>query len=77
MPAAISKLRLTPREVQCVVLFTEGLTDQEIGGALGVSSSTVRAHLRNVHRRLGTRQRAALSIWLADVYGQAYELAAS
>jgi len=37
----------------------EGLTDQEVAGALYLSPRTVGQHLRNVYRKLGVRSRTA------------------
>jgi len=45
--------KLTPRQMDLVVLLEEGLTMKEIGAALGISEGTVRNHCSAIVRRLG------------------------
>ena len=44
---------LTPREVDVVKLSAKGLSNQGIGGALGVSIHTVKFHKLNIYRKCG------------------------
>jgi DNA-binding NarL/FixJ family response regulator len=54
---------LTPSEVNIVKLMAGGLSNKDIGVALGISEDTVRAHLRNIFVKLGaTGRTAAVSI---------------
>jgi DNA-binding NarL/FixJ family response regulator len=48
---------LTPRELDVLGLLAEGLQHEEIGRRLGISSETVRTHLRKASSRLGAATR--------------------
>ena len=49
---------LSARELEVLRLITDGLTDREIGAALGISPRTVGRHVGNVLDKLGVRNRA-------------------
>jgi DNA-binding NarL/FixJ family response regulator len=49
--------RLTQRELDVLGLLAEGLQHEEIGRRLGISSETVRTHLRKASDRLGAASR--------------------
>lgn len=49
---------LSSREREVLRLLADGLTDREIGDALGISPRTVETHVGNVLRKLGVRNRA-------------------
>jgi DNA-binding NarL/FixJ family response regulator len=49
--------KLTPREIDVLSLLAEGLQHEEIGRRLGISSETVRTHLRKACDRLGASTR--------------------
>ncbi len=49
--------KLTPRELDVLRLLAEGLQHEEIGRRLGISSETVRTHLRKASDRLGASTR--------------------
>ncbi len=49
---------LTERESDVLERLSEGLTNKEIGRALGVQEVTVKLHLRGVYRKLGVKNRA-------------------
>jgi DNA-binding NarL/FixJ family response regulator len=49
---------LSSREMEVLKLVTEGLTDRDIGAALGISPRTVGRHVGNVLDKLGVRNRA-------------------
>jgi DNA-binding NarL/FixJ family response regulator len=51
--------RLTPRELEILQLVARGMTDREIGLALGVSTRTVESHVAHLMQRLGVHDRAA------------------
>lgn len=50
--------RLTPREIECLSLLAVGKTLEEAAEIVGLSSSTIRFHLYNAERKLGTHHRA-------------------
>lgn len=57
--------RLTKREGEILHSLATGYTDKEIARALGISSETVRVHLRNVYDKLQVSTRtAAVAIYL-------------
>jgi DNA-binding NarL/FixJ family response regulator len=49
---------LTPRELEVLRQLDRGLRLREIGVALDISHATVKAHLRNLFRKLGAASRA-------------------
>ena len=51
---------LSPRELECLRLVAEGLTDREIGLELHISHETVRTNLKRAQAKLGVSGRAAL-----------------
>ena len=51
--------RLTPREVEVLVLLAESLTAAAIARRLGISAGTVHKHLAALYRKLGTGDRLA------------------
>lgn len=54
---------LTERETDVVRAVARGKTNAEIARELLVSLSTVKAHLANVQRKLGLRNRTEIAIW--------------
>lgn len=50
-------MRLTVREVRCLLLLGEGLKNKEIGGRLGIAERTVGNTLQSAYRKLGVRGR--------------------
>jgi ATP/maltotriose-dependent transcriptional regulator MalT len=55
---------LTWRELQLLILMTEGLRNREIAGRIGISSHTVRTHLYNSFGKIGVRNRLEASGWI-------------
>lgn len=49
--------RLTPREREVLQLMAGGLTNQEIARRLFISEHTVKNHVSNIYRKLGTDDR--------------------
>ena len=47
---------LTGRELQLLMLMTEGLRNQEIASRTGISSHTVRTHLYNSFAKIGVKE---------------------
>jgi DNA-binding NarL/FixJ family response regulator len=52
---------LTAREIDVVRLVADGLTNDEIGAALGVTARTVEAHIGRVFARTGVQSRTELA----------------
>ncbi|MFY7965832.1 MAG: response regulator transcription factor [Chitinophagaceae bacterium] len=50
----------TPREKQVVDELLKGLSYKEIASVLGISSTTVNDHLKNVYRKMGVRTKSEL-----------------
>jgi LuxR family maltose regulon positive regulatory protein len=48
---------LSEREFEVLQLLGHGLTNQEIAKQLFVSLNTVKTHVKNIHTKLGTRNR--------------------
>ena len=48
---------LTPREMRVLRLLPRGLTNREIGAQLGVSSETVKTHVRSILKKLEVSDR--------------------
>ena len=54
-------LNLTPAQSRVAVLLATGRTVSDIASAIGRGQSTVRSHLKAIHRRLGISRRAELA----------------
>jgi DNA-binding CsgD family transcriptional regulator len=48
---------LSKREIEIVRLISEGLTNKEIAERLFISESTVKDHIKNIMKKMGTRSR--------------------
>lgn len=48
---------LTPREIEVLRLVSRGLTNDEIGGVLGIGGGTISTHLRSILRKLDVSDR--------------------
>jgi two-component system NarL family response regulator len=65
IPAAVAvrlaeftpRIDLTEREVEILRLASKGLSNPEIGRVLNRTEGTVKAHLRNIHEKLGVQDR--------------------
>ena len=53
----------TPRELEVVRLVAASLSNDEVGGRLGISPKTVEAYLREIFRRQGFSTRTELTLW--------------
>lgn len=53
---------LTDRELEVLRLVVEGMTNQEVGGALGISDKTVEKHLEAVFGKLGVASRTEAAV---------------
>jgi DNA-binding CsgD family transcriptional regulator len=54
--------RLSERELQVVRLVIDGLTDQEIGRALAITTRTAQAHVVAARSKLRARSRTHLAV---------------
>ena len=65
IPAAVAarlaeftpRVDLTPREVEVLRLVAKGLRNREIARVIGRTEGTVKAHLKNIHEKLGVEDR--------------------
>jgi DNA-binding NarL/FixJ family response regulator len=48
---------LTPRELQILVMVSDGFTMQQVANRLGISPRTVETHVAKLYRKLGVRTR--------------------
>lgn len=51
---------LTPRETQVMLLVCAGMTNVDIGLELDLSLPSIRLHIMNIHRKLGTSSKVQL-----------------
>jgi RNA polymerase sigma factor (sigma-70 family) len=68
--AGVTLDRLTPRQQEILRLLAKGFYYKEIGAALGISHSTVRAHLHSAYRKLEVRSRSRAVIKLHELSRQ-------
>ncbi|MGC1301268.1 MAG: autoinducer binding domain-containing protein [Caulobacteraceae bacterium] len=52
------RMRLSPRERDCLGFIAEGKSDPDIAAILGIAEATVLTHVQNARRKLGARTRA-------------------
>ena len=57
---------LTPREREVAALVAEGLGNATIAQRLALTENTVARHLAHTMRRLGTRNRGQVAVWVAE-----------
>jgi len=55
---------LTWRELQLLMLMTDGLRNHEIADRIGISRHTVRTHLYNIFAKIGARNRLEAMSWI-------------
>ncbi|RNC84747.1 MAG: DNA-binding response regulator [Balneola sp.] len=54
---ALDYLGISERELEVLILVSEGLSNQEIAGRLFVSINTVKTHLSKLYEKLGVKRR--------------------
>jgi len=52
---------LTPRQRQIALLVCDGLSNKQLGQQLNLTEGTIKVHLHKIYRKLGVRNRTALS----------------
>ncbi|MFZ2501744.1 MAG: response regulator transcription factor [Nocardioides sp.] len=63
-PAAGSNL--SARETEVLQLVAQGLSNKQIGRALGIAERTVKAHLGRIFREIGVLDRTSAALWAKD-----------
>jgi DNA-binding NarL/FixJ family response regulator len=58
--------QLSDREQQVLRLVTKGLANKQIARYLGISESTVKAHISSVFRRIGVADRTSAAVWARE-----------
>lgn len=56
-------VRLTARQDEVAALVTDGLTNAEIGAALGIDERSAEGHIERIRLKLGVRSRAQIAAW--------------
>jgi len=69
--------RLTHKEVQVASLVWKGMTNREIGVALGTTEQVVKNYLRNTFDKLGVWSRLELAMYVAGHGGADWKVADS
>lgn len=66
-PAAADGLQeLTEREREILEHIANGLTNKEVGRALGISEGTVKVHMKHLLRKLNLRGRVEAAVWALE-----------
>jgi DNA-binding NarL/FixJ family response regulator len=58
--------KLSAREEQVLRLVAQGMSNRQIGAALGIAERTVKVHLGSVFRRIGVEDRTSAALWARD-----------
>ena len=61
----MNPIRLTVRQTQVVILFGRGYNYPGIAQKLGVTTETVRQHLKQARAATGAKTSAQLAVWVA------------
>lgn len=62
-PEGSTKVGLTPREAQLIMLLVQGLRNKEIATCLGITEGTVRIYLTKLFVKVGARDRFELAVF--------------
>lgn len=60
------EVHLSPRETEILELLCEGLANKEIADRLGISTETVRVHLKHIYEKLHVRSRTEAAMKFRD-----------
>jgi DNA-binding NarL/FixJ family response regulator len=55
--------QLTNRELEILVLISRGLSNQEIGEELYISTKTVKTHLYHIYKKIDVANRVQAALW--------------
>lgn len=55
--------QLTMREREVLKLIAKGLSNEEIAEQLFISKHTVKNHITNIYRKIGSRNRTKVALW--------------
>ena len=61
-PAEDTDTRMTPREKEVIGLIAEGLSNKAIAQRLGISTHTVKSHVRNILEKLALHSRLQVAV---------------
>ena len=68
--AVVTMDKLTRRQREILEVLAKGYSYKEIGGVLGISPCTVRAHLHSVYGKLQVKSRARAVVKFHEQRGQ-------
>ncbi len=57
---------LTERELQVLVMISEGMSNKMIGNKLGIAESTVKVHVKHILGKIGLRTRVEAAVWAVN-----------
>jgi ATP/maltotriose-dependent transcriptional regulator MalT len=63
----VTRALLSPREREVLAMIAQGLTNREIAGALFISESTAKVHVRHILDKLGVRTRTEAAVRAAQI----------
>ena len=61
---------ITPRQREVVALIAEGLSNDEVGARLGISSRTAKAHSDVLRQKLGVSRRRQIPVAFLRLTGE-------
>ena len=70
----VPDVSFTPRELELLNLLRQGMQNKRIAYELGISQSTVKAHLRNIMMKLKAKNRTEAACMLAQEAERAKEI---
>jgi DNA-binding NarL/FixJ family response regulator len=57
---------LSPREIECLRLLADGLTNKAIAGQLKLAAGTIKIYNRRLFQKLGIHTRLQAALWARD-----------
>lgn len=65
--------RFSKRERDVMRLLGQGLSNKEIGAALGIAESSVKVHVRRICRTIGVKNRTQVALWNQKIQNESPE----